>query len=106
MRGVVTFSSVDDNVGGGSPSWIAGSSATPLDQYWGLANQDDLEFGYSTDVLANWADFGGAGIGYPTNTSVANVGGGSIKPGVHTGWSGPARRARRVAYSPAMTAPP
>lgn len=57
----VVFSSPNDNVNGSSASWITAPSATPVTRIWGLRNAAESIYGDAT--AANWANFGGLGIG-------------------------------------------
>ena len=75
---VVMLSSPDDTGLFGTASWAKGTSATPLDRFWGLRNFKEGALG--RNVFQVWSDMGGGGVGFGDDTSTVEVGDGSGNP--------------------------
>jgi pimeloyl-ACP methyl ester carboxylesterase len=75
---VVMLSSPDDTGLFGTASWVRGTSATPLDHYWGIRHQSEGPLGQHVPQV--WSELGGAGVGAGDDTSEADVGDGSGNP--------------------------
>lgn len=78
LHRVVMFSSPDDHVGDAAASWIAETSSTPLDRFWGLRNANEGVFG--SFVSTNWGKLGGIGVGGDGARGEVKVGDGSGDP--------------------------